>query len=388
MAEEPVHRVTRQALFDAVWSEPMSKLAPRFGVSDVALAKACQRAGIPRPDQGFWARRRKGSREVIPRLPPRPLGIPDEIVLGRARGGYVEDRLTDAEILGPVPPPPMFGEDLDTVRARARAMVGRVPAKVPGIYKLVSRLQEEDQKRREEQLRSRYPVWDKPRFDSAIERRRLRVLNALAMTLGRCGCAVDMRDRDGRELGVRVGHQHVGVLLDRITAKGGRKPAKEGEPERLRCQIEFRTREDEECPSWEDSEAGGLETQLAVIATEILTTGERQLRALVQHVYDWRIERKRDLEERLRQAQLEQERKERERKAALQRARVDRLLSEAEGLRRARDIRSYVAEVRAEIERGAVLVDQGAVESWERWALAQADEIDPVRTGAFLDARE
>lgn len=388
MAEEPVHRVTRQALFDAVWSEPMSKLAPRFGVSDVALAKACQRAGIPRPDQGFWAKRKKGSREVIPRLPPRPLGIPDEIVLGRGRGGYVEDRLTDAEILGPVPPPPTFGEDLDTVRSRARAMVGRAPARVPGTYKLVSRLQEEDQKRREEQLKSRYPVWDKPRFDSAIERRRLRVLNALAMTLGRCGCAVEMRDRDGRELGVRVGHQHVGVLLDRVAATGGRKPAKEEEPERLRCQIQFRTREDETFPSWEDSETHGLEAQLADIATEILVTGERELRALVQHVYDWRIKRKRDLEERIRQAELEEERKERERIAALQRARVDRLLSEAESLRHARDIRTYVADVRAEIEKGAAPVEEDLIESWATWALAQADLIDPVRTRAFLKGAE
>jgi len=41
------HRFTRQELYDLVWSEPMKKLAPRYQISDVALAKACRRADIP-----------------------------------------------------------------------------------------------------------------------------------------------------------------------------------------------------------------------------------------------------------------------------------------------------------------------------------------------------
>ena len=31
--------LTRQQLYDLIWSEPMKTVAPRFGVSDVALAK-------------------------------------------------------------------------------------------------------------------------------------------------------------------------------------------------------------------------------------------------------------------------------------------------------------------------------------------------------------
>lgn len=33
----------RQQLYDLVWSEPLTLLAPRFGMSDVALAKICKR---------------------------------------------------------------------------------------------------------------------------------------------------------------------------------------------------------------------------------------------------------------------------------------------------------------------------------------------------------
>jgi hypothetical protein len=32
-------RLTRAELYNLVWSEPMRMLAPRFGLSDVALAK-------------------------------------------------------------------------------------------------------------------------------------------------------------------------------------------------------------------------------------------------------------------------------------------------------------------------------------------------------------
>lgn len=36
-------------LFEKVWQTPMVKLAHEIGVSDVAVAKACRKAGIPLP---------------------------------------------------------------------------------------------------------------------------------------------------------------------------------------------------------------------------------------------------------------------------------------------------------------------------------------------------
>src|SRR5438132_13470747 len=51
-----IHKFARQALYDLVWSQPMSKLAKNLGVSDVAVAKACRRAEIPVPGVGYWAK--------------------------------------------------------------------------------------------------------------------------------------------------------------------------------------------------------------------------------------------------------------------------------------------------------------------------------------------
>ena len=36
--------ISRQALYDAVWAQPMSKLSKEFGLNDVGLAKACRTA--------------------------------------------------------------------------------------------------------------------------------------------------------------------------------------------------------------------------------------------------------------------------------------------------------------------------------------------------------
>ncbi|NWB56522.1 hypothetical protein [Pseudomonas sp. F8002] len=49
-------------LFEKVWQTPMIKLAHDIGVSDVAVAKACRKTGIPLPGRGHWAKPEKHRR--------------------------------------------------------------------------------------------------------------------------------------------------------------------------------------------------------------------------------------------------------------------------------------------------------------------------------------
>ncbi len=49
--------VERTALYEDVWSEPLTLLGPRYGLSDVGLAKLCDRLLIPRPGAGYWIKR-------------------------------------------------------------------------------------------------------------------------------------------------------------------------------------------------------------------------------------------------------------------------------------------------------------------------------------------
>ena len=70
----PQYELTRQNLFEMVWSQPMTKLAAQFKISDVALTKICRRHEIPVPGRGFWARVAAGYPLKRPelRLPSRP----------------------------------------------------------------------------------------------------------------------------------------------------------------------------------------------------------------------------------------------------------------------------------------------------------------------------
>ncbi len=73
--------LTRNELFDLVWSTPMNKLSARFALSNAALAKLCERFHIPRPPQGHWARMAWNHTSDRPLLPDAPDGVPDLIVL-------------------------------------------------------------------------------------------------------------------------------------------------------------------------------------------------------------------------------------------------------------------------------------------------------------------
>lgn len=63
--------LSREDLYELVWSKPMTELAKDFGISDVALAKRCKRLGIPAPGRGYWARIDAGQTPYRPKLPKR-----------------------------------------------------------------------------------------------------------------------------------------------------------------------------------------------------------------------------------------------------------------------------------------------------------------------------
>ena len=52
--------LSREELYQRVWSIPMSKLAPRFGLSDVGLKKLCKRHNVPTPGVGYRAKKEFG----------------------------------------------------------------------------------------------------------------------------------------------------------------------------------------------------------------------------------------------------------------------------------------------------------------------------------------
>ena len=62
--------LTREKLYEQVWSEPIVHVARRLGLSGRGLGKLCARYDIPVPPRGWWAKKRHG--QAVRRLPLPP----------------------------------------------------------------------------------------------------------------------------------------------------------------------------------------------------------------------------------------------------------------------------------------------------------------------------
>lgn len=113
---------SRNELYDKVWSEPISALALKIGVSNTAVSKACRKANIPRPGSRYWAKLRSGKRVQKIDLPLRFPGISATVHFG--------DRwmtnLFSVELDEPLNPMIEFPESLEELRVRVSQMIGKV----------------------------------------------------------------------------------------------------------------------------------------------------------------------------------------------------------------------------------------------------------------------
>jgi hypothetical protein len=377
---------TRKQLYEIVWAEPIRGLAQRFGISDVGLAKACRKAGIPLPPRGFWAKHKAERSPPQPPLPPRSPGMRDEVTVGKGQDRYWQSHLSEAEILGPLPSPPEFDEPISEIRDRVKVQIGklRVSNSFVKVHPVISQLLTEDELRREKQRNSPYPVYSNaPLFDTPLERRRLRILSALFFGIGRAGGKSLIRGREAKEVEVKIGEQYMNLAFERMHDK--RKAPSDGhiQQKALRFEIKAFGVESEGNLFWQDDETGSLERKILDIAIEIVVAGEIQYRASCQRQYQWRVQRRTHLKEEIRQRKEEAVRQALKRKAENEKRQIDELLTAASALRQANEIRNYVSVVRATSVTSDSVELRAEIDAWTDWALAQADRIDPIVSGSF-----
>ena len=389
MKQNTTQRMTRQELYDLVWSEPMTSIASRYGISDVAFKKKCAKAIIPTPDRGYWAKKDAGKPTIQMPLPKRGPGQDDQIVVSGGDQYWYGGR-SEAELLGPLPDPPQFSEPIEELRDRVAKRIGKVtvPREVSIWAAPIEKLLADDDKRRDKQRNSPYPsTWDKPIFEAPFERRRLRILNAMATGITKMGGRLYIHGKEGRNVGFAVGDQGVSLSLDVPTNRGRENDSVVWSPRPEDAQMVLSIGTGGNSPAarrtWVGDAAGKLESKLTEIAIEIAITAEIQYREGSVRNYEYRVTRKAQLEEEARKQKLEADRAERERRERIEKARVDRLLEDATALRKACDIRNYV-EMMRHVKSTGDSVSTVVLDKWCTWALAQADRIDPTCGDAFL----
>jgi hypothetical protein len=299
-------------LYELVWSEPVRTIAARFGVSDVALKKACQRASVPTPERGYWAKLEAGKPVTKVALAPRMPGQSNDVAFNEGRHWYPS--WTREELAGPVPPPPVFPEAIEPIRSRIETGLGSVkcPIRTTAWHTAIQKLLLQDEARRKKAETSPYGFsWDEPLFTTSIEQRRLRILNALFLTMGKFNGKVTVRGRDARDLSVSFDRQHVFVALE--VEKSGNNPSTMKPGERLRFSILKGFGSPEARATWVDDADATLEQQLTIIACQVVLTAELQLREAALYQHQWRTEQKARIEKEEEQRRLERVRLEAER---------------------------------------------------------------------------
>ena len=88
--------LSREQLYNLVWSEPFLTLSKKYDISDVGLRKMCVRMDIPVPKTGYWQRVHAGRKVKIPSLPSGYAGK-DTVVLSFRKDNSQE--LSDLERL-------------------------------------------------------------------------------------------------------------------------------------------------------------------------------------------------------------------------------------------------------------------------------------------------
>lgn len=77
--------LTREELYEQVWSRPVIHLAKEYGLSDVGLKKICKKHNIPTPPLGYWAKVRAGQKPKKKALQSLQAGEATKILVGPCR---------------------------------------------------------------------------------------------------------------------------------------------------------------------------------------------------------------------------------------------------------------------------------------------------------------
>lgn len=93
--EQTYNVYDRETLYKEVWAAPVTEVAKKYKVSDVAIHKVCKSLEVPTPRPGYWAKLRAGKPVA---KTPLPKSTKDTTKIGM-QTGYVPPSETDQNIL-------------------------------------------------------------------------------------------------------------------------------------------------------------------------------------------------------------------------------------------------------------------------------------------------
>lgn len=364
--------MTREELYDAVWTTPMSRLAEDYGISGNGLAKICDREDIPYPPRGYWAKHAVGK---APKQTPLPKS---------SSACSITIRPT------PLPPPPIeLPPEIkqQAEKARASETVLTVPERLLRPHAVIaSWLAEHEEKKgrarneRDPWMRNLY----RPNEFTETDHRKHRILDALFKAIERQGGKVKQGERGvllAEILGEKVEFQvrekqkqERRPLTD--DEKRWRSPGDNGWKKELvptgRLVLEVKTWQwpDSLPRQWLESEKQPMESMLPDILATFVAAGSLL------------IQQRKDREAAERERQLaEQRRYEEQRRRKRDGNRWRRFRELAQDWYELAAVRDFLTALRSMDTASATEIDGRSVEEWIAWAEEWLQRADPTAGG-------
>lgn len=366
-----VVKLSREELYKQIWKTPARVLAEQFDISDVGLAKACKRMGIPRPPRGYWARKEAGKSVTSVPLPPaKPT---DKLFVEFRRATHPKRPTTPRRDLIQAEVFQSFHEPhplVDLTRRRFdNATVDKSGLLVPAA---------------------------KHRLDLTVSRekleRALRLYDAILKAWERLGYETLLGKEDSTPTLLRSGTETLRISIEEEVETVTLPPT---EKELLKPKWTWKLRKEtrgkgslkilltgdriEEWRSFERHFRDGA-------ASTLENTAGRILSAALDYLPDRRaylVEAERKRKEREEQHRIEQERRrqeeeERSRREA-ERKRVEAFLSASSDWEKAIRLREFIEQCRTRMANAGI--DDATISQWVAWAEQIADRHDPFVAG-------
>jgi hypothetical protein len=366
-------KISRQTLYDQVWSTPMARLSKEYGISDVALAKICKKLNVPYPGRGYW--RRKETGKAVKQLPLPPSSDP------------AKQAVTIHPTIRPDSLEPVSEETTQRITAeQTPEQKIEVPDRLGKTHRLLSGHLTEWRSASVDEygaIRSGSLRQLNIRVSPQHLSRAVCIMNALFLALEIRSHQVGIQDGYKKTLGVRIDGQPVEFGL-------------EEKFQRIECSEEKNRKQDLwEYRRYEYVSTGTLILKITEWGADGLqkTWSDGKTTKLENCLNDFVVGLLKVAEavkaRRLKQEQEEQLRREAERRRqeeAIKRqeelARLQALEQEASNWTKAQQLRSYLSALKDMLITKHGEIQQGSpADQWLAWAHQHADRLDPLANG-------
>ena len=372
----PWKTITRKELYDEVWSQAVSKLAPKYNLSDVGFTKLCKRCDIPTPPRGYWAKLEAGKK-----VKKTPLPKHEE----------------ESEIRVYVPEP---GEVMATEKCKSEAEEASAalpPIEIGDNLRGCHRLVSETRQAYERAKQTSNGILEVPsgaKLDLYVSHdqlhRSLLILDALLKAFE------SLANRVSEGPAVKAFGQSVSFSIKESVSTI--EEELESNTKSLEGRYDFFTerKRKKQVPSgtlsllihdaegywasgcrkqWKDAKVQRLENCLNSIVTGVLAVAAKKR----DHELEMKQREIAEEEARKKRAEEAQQRAERRKLQKAEQSKLDQLLEQVASWRKSKDIRDFVDYVRAIHQAsGTDISPDSQLGQWLAFASQQADRLDPT----------